>query len=155
MKIHLAIKVSQIHVAIRPVLIWCYDSDSPVGRREFERENRIWEQPFIAASNLVRFDRATDEPIYETRVYNNSGTPMALVLAKRLDDWEPLDRGDPITLLSDLAGDEQIVARQNRITGRKRELDMREGQEWKCQSIADIYEGLKNGPREPGVWPPP
>jgi hypothetical protein len=151
MKIHLAIKSSQIHVAIRPSLLPPRGARLRV-RRAFEQKHRTWEQPFIAASNLVKFDRVTGEPVYETRVYNNTGTPMALVLAKKLEDWEPLDEGDPITLLSDLAGDEQLVARQERVTERKRVLDMREGAEWKCQDIADIY--AEKG-RSPNTFLPP
>ena len=141
MKVHLATKVSMIHVAIRPFLLGDVNKYGLGLRRtrEFEREHRTWEQPFIAASNLVKFDLETNEPVYETRVYNHSGTPMALVLAKKLDDWEPLDPGDSITLLADLAGETQLAARQRRITDRKKELDMREGQEWKCQRIAAIY----------------
>lgn len=141
MKIHLAVKVSAIHVAIRPKLLGEPDQFFGICRRtrEFEHEHRTWEQPFIAASNLVKFDPINGEPVYETRVYNHSGTPMALALAKRLDDWEPLDRGDPITMLSDLAGNDQLVARQRRITDRKKELSMREGKEWECQAIAAIY----------------
>jgi len=141
MKVHLATKISAIHVAIRPFLLGPKNETWGIHRRtpEFEQEHRAWEQPFIAASNLVKFDLETDEPVYETRVYNYSGTPMALVLAKKLDDWEPLDRGDPITMLADLGGDDQLVSRQRRITDRKKELDMREGREWKCQRIADIY----------------
>lgn len=141
MNVHLATKVSQIHVAIRPSLLGDEKDRLGVLRRTpaFESQHRTWEQPFIAASNLVKFDLETDEPIYETRVYNHSGTPIALVLARKLDDWEPLDRGDPITMLADLGGSDQLVARQRRITDRKKALDMREGQEWKCRRIGAIY----------------
>lgn len=143
MNILLAIKASQIHVAVRSPLMDLQRGDHQ-DRHEFEQKARAWEQPFIAASNLVKFHHETNEPVYETRVYNNTGTPMALAFASRFDDWEPLDRGDPITLLSDLAGDEQLAARQRRITDRKKAMNMREGKEWQCSGIGDIFDGVAN-----------
>jgi len=137
-----AIRSSGIRVAVRESLVPLVTGRGRYRTREEWRKIRIWELPYIATKNLVKFDDRTGEPVYETRVYTNQGQPVALALAKRRDDddWVPVDRVDPITLMGNLLDREEIVARQRRITTRKRELGVPEGQEWTCTWIHDLID---------------
>ena len=143
MQLDSAIRSSGVRVAVRRELAelgrmhW-----KSTRRREEERRLRVWERPFIAAKNLVKFDERTDQPVYETRVYTMQGQPLALALARRREDedWVPIDPVDPITLLSNLADRDAIEARQRRITERKREIGVPEGREWTCNWFHELVE---------------
>jgi len=144
MNLDSAIRSSGIRVAVRQSLVKLVMDSFGWRRRlsEEARKVRVWELPFVATKNLVKFDERTGDPIYETRVYTSQGQPISLAHARRRedDDWAPLDRVDPITLLSNLADKDEIEARQRRITARKRELGVPEGREWTCRWIGELID---------------
>lgn len=147
-----ALKLSSIRVAVRPVIINLRLQRSLRVRKQLEREMRVWEQPAVAARNLIKFHHQTHEPVYCTYTWTKSGQARPLVLERRNpnDDWEPLDPSDTVTALGDLLTRVQIEARQRRIIERKDLLGLAEGREWSCQWLHEVLadpEGVANTER--------